>query len=135
MSNFRPYLTMIKIFQLTNSFPFCLLNLKITHELSIKLLPINRSKEHSSWTSGIGNFLQTLDINLGNVHKLTSIDTFGRQLSNEFVSEYRLLASDDGVYWRMYLINGVEKAIFFSLFLIFSLSFSEFIKTLVNVNF
>ena len=67
--------------------------------------------ERSSWTSGIGNFFQTFDIDLGSVHKLTSIETLGRPTSNEFVSEYRLLTSNDGIYWRMYLINGIEKAI------------------------
>lgn len=72
-------------------------------------LSVEHCKE-PGWTSGLGNFLQTFDIDLGSVHKLTSIDTLGRQLTNEFVSEFRLLTSNDGVHWRMYLINGIEKA-------------------------
>ena len=72
---------------------------------------VERFKE-PGWTSGIHNFLQTFDIDLGSIHKLTSIDTLGRQLTNEFVSEFRLLTSSDGVHWREYLVDGIEKAIF-----------------------
>lgn len=66
----------------------------------------------SAWTALQGNFFQYLDINLGTVHKITAIETAGRAHSGEFVSEFHVMMSNDGKFWRMYLVDSIEKAIY-----------------------
>ncbi|CAG2109165.1 unnamed protein product, partial [Medioppia subpectinata] len=55
----------------------------------------------SCWTAERGDFLQHLTIDLGSVYNLTAVATQGRAFTNEYVSQYYLLLSDGGDFWRM----------------------------------
>ncbi|CAG2166635.1 unnamed protein product, partial [Oppiella nova] len=55
----------------------------------------------SCWTAERGDFLQHLTIDLGNTYNITAIAIQGRAFTNEYISQYYLLLSDGGDFWRM----------------------------------
>lgn len=56
-------------------------------------------KGSSSWTAQNGTFLEHIDIDLQSLHNITRLETQGRPHSDEYVSEFKLLHSTDGIHW------------------------------------
>ncbi|KAL7638819.1 UNVERIFIED_CONTAM: hypothetical protein RMT77_010353 [Armadillidium vulgare] len=64
-----------------------------------------------AWTPSVNNMYQYLDLDFKDYYSFTSIKTQGKGDSNEFVTKFNILYSDDGESWRnVQDSNGISQA-------------------------
>ena len=60
-----------------------------------------------------GTFLEHFDIDLRSLHNITRFESQGRSASDEFVTEYKLMHSIDGLHWiGAFSHDGYEQVLF-----------------------
>lgn len=67
----------------------------------------SNSKGYGSWAAGTNNGKQWLQIDFGELVRVTKVATQGRQDSNQWVTKYALSYSLDGMHWAEYKENSV----------------------------
>ena len=79
-----------------------------------------RGSYMGGWSARINNAYQWLQIDLLRSHKVVRVSTQGRPGTNQWVTSYYLLYSQDGVYFASYFERNTRKVSFYSdrLFLI-----------------
>lgn len=78
----------------------------LTKKLNPKFLTIGNDQGGNAWTAMENDFDQHLIIDLGQVMNLTRISTQGRPHSNEYVMEYRISYSTNGLDYADYKEPG-----------------------------
>ncbi|XP_014670433.1 PREDICTED: neurexin-4-like, partial [Priapulus caudatus] len=58
---------------------------------------------HDAWTSGITDYNQYIQVDLRRRHEITGIGTQGRGGSDDYITEYHVLYSDNGRDWMDYV--------------------------------
>ena len=69
-------------------------------------LPSN-SKGYGAWSAGANNGKPWLQIDLGELVRVTKETTQGRQDSKQWVTKYTLSYSVDGMHWAEYKENSI----------------------------
>ena len=65
------------------------------------------SKGKGAWSAGANNGKQWLQIDFGELVRVTKVATQGRQDANQWVTKYILSYSVDGMHWAEYKENSV----------------------------
>ncbi|XP_022807914.1 lactadherin-like [Stylophora pistillata] len=67
----------------------------------------SNSKGYGSWSAGANDGKQWLQIDFGELVRVTKVASQGRQDSNQWVTKYTLSYSVDGMHWAEYKENSV----------------------------
>ena len=65
------------------------------------------NKGHGAWTAKTNNGKQWLQIDFGELVRVTKVATQGRQDQNQWVTKFALSYSVDGMHWVEYKENSV----------------------------